>query len=249
MRKSLLYVLIMVPLITFGQSYYDIAAAKTGQLSFDQTKIEGLWEVSQVNVGEENLTPTAKWFDFQSGGKLFSGNGGKINYRGAWTFDPNTNQLMQQNGDTKDPYGPFTVDLNQQEMTWERFENGVKVTVDLKRVMEIPLAPWDMIIGSWSETSLEESNKITNQTTITDLDQGKSYYFGWDGRYRKFNEDGDRTETGIWHIEAHSSWLWTISDADNIKKGWSIDIQVQTMTWTQEGENELLKIYFERSNN
>ncbi len=28
-------------------------------------QIEGLWEVEKVNVGKEEMTPAAKWFDFK----------------------------------------------------------------------------------------------------------------------------------------------------------------------------------------
>lgn len=232
----------------YAQSYYDIAQAKTGQLSFEEAPIIGLWAVERVQVGTEEMTPTAKWFEFIENGKLTGGNGGITNIRGSWRYDTNNKQLEQLNGGQADPYGPFNVEFSQGQMFWERFEDGQKVKVSLFRVVEKPLAPWDLIIGEWFNDKAEGFDKETNQIRSVYAMTPNSFYFGWDGRYRKYDQEGNRIETGIWHIEAHSPWLWLINDEGSKKVGWSIDIRENQMTWTNSGETETLKVYFERSN-
>lgn len=247
MKLPFMLFLLLTITVAKGQSYYDIADAKSGDLSFAPRSIVGLWEIDHVMVGDEELTPTAKWFEFIDGGKYVSGNGGITNLRGSWSLDQNSNILTQLIGDKQDPYGPFNVQISESVMTWERQEDGMKVLVTLKKVSEKPLAPWDKIQGNWVTQKAEEldseSQSIKSEYT---LDQDR-YYFGWDGRYRKFNTEGKRIETGIWHIEAHSPWLWTISDADNTKTGWSIDIQEKSMIWTKEGDSKILKVYLEKA--
>lgn len=246
--RILSLVFLVLSCSALGQSYYDIAQAKTGQLSFEQPPLIGLWTVQRVKVGDEEKTPMAKWFDFKENGKLQGGNGGIMNIRGSWRYDGNNKHLEQLIEGQADPYGPFNVVFSQGQMFWERFEEGQKVKVSLFRVDEQPLAPWDLIIGEWSNDKAEgfdkESNKVKSVYAMTP----NSFYFGWDGRYRKYDQAGNRVETGIWHIESHSPWLWLISDDGAKKAGWSIDIEANQMTWTNEGETETLKVYFERNN-
>lgn len=249
MKIQLLLITLFTSLSISGQSYYDIADSKTGQLDFSVLPVVGLWEVIEVTVGDKELTPTAKWFEIIDGGKLFSGNGGITYIRGSWSFDKNTKLMDQSANGQQDPYGAFEVNFENDQMTWQRLEDGMKVTVILSKVIEKPLGPWDKIQGNWitqKAEGLDPNSKAIKSEYILDQDR---YYFGWDGRYRKFNAEGKRIETGIWHIESHSPWLWTISDADNTKTGWSIDLQEKSMTWTKEGDTEILKVYFERAEN
>lgn len=251
MKNLLLFALLLITFLANGQSYYDIADAKSGKVVFADQDIRGLWEVEKVEVGDKEMTPTARWFEILEGGKLFGGNGGITNTRGAWNFDQNTNKLEQITNGQKDPYGAFDVIFSDEanRMIWSRIEEGMEVKVSLKRVNEKPLAPWDLITGSWKSDKAEGLDKDTKEVKSIYNLEPNSYYFGWDGRYRKYDGEGKRIETGIWHIEPHSPWLWTISDANNTKTGWSIDIQENSMTWSKDGDSETLKVYFEREDN
>jgi len=244
-RITLLLLSIFFQLTTQGQSYYDIANAKSGNLSFEEAPIIGLWEVIKVTVGNEELTPTAKWIEFSGNGKMISGNGGITHIRGSWTFDVNTQMLNQISNGQKDPYGGFQVHYTETNMTWTRLEDGIPVTVELVSISEKPMAPWDLIPGSWQikEQSIESKGDLTSAEPPLSFN---AIYIGWDGRYHKFDQSGKRIETGIWHIESHSPWLWTISDADNTKTGWSIEFRDNTMTWVQENEEVTLSISFEK---
>ena len=248
MSKLLIPLFLLLSISLTGQSYYDIAKVKTGQMTFVKAPVVALWVVENVTVGNEQRTPTAKWFDFKENGLLMGGNGGITNLRGSWTFDQENKQLYQQDGDRIDPFGPFEVLLtaNETMMTWRRLEDGVEVTVRLKKASKKPLAPWDLIVGNWRNEKAEGLDLETKEVKSYYQMEPNSYYFGWDRRYRKYDKDGNRVETGIWHIEAHSPWLWTINDAENTKVGWSIAFEGSQMIWSREGEMEVIKVYFDR---
>ena len=50
-------------------------------------QIQGLWGVDKVAVGEEEMTPVAKWFDLKDSGRCLGGNGGVINARADYDWD------------------------------------------------------------------------------------------------------------------------------------------------------------------
>lgn len=231
-----------------AQSYYDIANAKTGDLDLSPPQITGLWEVIEVQVGGENLTPIAKWFEFYESGRLVGGNGGITNLRGSFNYDQYNQTLDQLDGGQKDPYGSFKVTLSEdgKSMSWSRFEDGIKVSVSLQRIAEKPLAPWDKITGKWVNEKAEGVDIETKEVKSIYNMELNSYYFGWDGRYRKFDKDDNRIETGIWHIEAHTPRLLLINNAGNTKVDWWIEIKEDSMTWLKEGEKETLTVYFNR---
>lgn len=47
----------------------------------------GLWEVTKVIVGQEEMTPVAKWTQINKDGTFETGNGWLQNGNGTWTFD------------------------------------------------------------------------------------------------------------------------------------------------------------------
>ena len=234
----------------FAQSYYDIANAKAGDLDLCPPEITGLWEVLEVQTGDEDVTPVAKWFEFYESGKLNGGNGGITNLRGSFKYDQYNQTLEQLHQGIKDSYGAFKVILaeDKQSMTWSRLEDGISVLVSLKRVKEKPLAPWDLISGTWKNERAEGLDLETKEVKSIYSMEINSYYFGWDGRYRKFDKDDNPVETGIWHIDAHSPRLILINNQGNAKVDWWFEIKEDSMVWLKEGEVEVLKVYFDRIN-
>ena len=67
MKNLLLIAFLLTTSLANGQSYYDIADTKSGNLVFDDQDIRGLWEVEKVEVGDEEMTPTARWFEILEG--------------------------------------------------------------------------------------------------------------------------------------------------------------------------------------
>jgi hypothetical protein len=165
-----------------------------------KAQIIGLWEVESVQVGEEMMTPVAKWFKLMETGKLESGNGGIRNTLGYWRFDLEHRLLYMQNEYKKaDPYGPFDVSKEEEQMIWSREEDGMQVTVLLKPVEEIPLAPWDKITGSWKLSKLEP----LEGAPLLEFPEKAEMYVGWDGRYRTDIDLPFMKGSGYWHIQAH----------------------------------------------
>lgn len=216
---------------------------------FAQNGPSGLWEVNEVMVGDRDVTPTAKWFVFQEDGSLTSGNGNIENFSGFYEYDASKNELIQNNGNAPDPYGPFKVELTNSYMTWERMEDGMKVVVQLTKVDKKPKAPWDLLQGGWTMSKSEGVDPETGKVKSTYDIEKERYFFMWDRAYRKFNSSGQQIETGVWHIGGHSNEIWTISNADDTKTKWVLAFDGDTMIWSQQRGNELVKVYFERNGN
>ena len=242
-----IFMLLLSWQLSVSQSYSDIANEKSGAFDLDKPSIVGLWKVDKVSVGNEERTPTARWFQFKPNGTYEGGNGGVRNGNGTYSYDTDNQELWQAINGEADPYGPFKIIIENETMNWTRLEDDMKVTVSLSKTNDKPLAPWDLIVGNWTIQKAEgydiESDKLKSEYML----DPERYYLGWDRRYRKFDKDNNRIETGIWHIEAHSNWLWTISDKDNIKTGYALEIKNNQMTWTKDGEKEKLKILFKKN--
>lgn len=221
-RPFIALILSLLCAVSIAQDHSEIAGFKTGEFSQEKARIPGLWQVDQVTVGDELLTPTAQWFLFEANGQQSGGNGWIQNSKSTWTYNSSSYELLTYDSDGRaDAYGPFNLSFKDSYMIWQREEHGMTVKVTLSPIEEKPLAPWDKITGEWTLLKYETFNKSTNVMVITDVEPF-NYYFGWDRRYRQFDASGKRIGTGIWHIEAHSPWLWMISDKSSEKTGQSI---------------------------
>ena len=73
-------------------------------------RIIGLWEVEKVAVGDENMTPVAKWFKINADGTYQAGNGWLQNGNGNWNYDTQKNLYTATDPlDVADKFGGFTV--------------------------------------------------------------------------------------------------------------------------------------------
>lgn len=244
----LLYtLLLLIPFFQLqSQDHTEIAGLKTGEFPQEKLEIPGLWQVDQVTVGDRLLTPTAKWFEFESNGKQSGGNGWVQNSLGTWTYNATTREFLTYDQQGRaDEYGAFQLSFEGEDMIWERVEDGMKVKVRLSPTKEKPLAPWDKIIGNWTFYRFESMDATTNQGEVTDVEPF-TYYFGWDRIYRKFDANGKRVDMGIWHIEPHSLWLWTIPYGDEDKSGQSIKFEGDLLILTQKKGQVTEKSYFRR---
>lgn len=73
-----------------------------------QQAVVGFWEVTEVKVGDQTMTPVAKWTRIHEDGTFQSGNGWLQNSEGTWTFDKKYNhfEANDPNG-LVDEFGPF----------------------------------------------------------------------------------------------------------------------------------------------
>ena len=89
--------------------------------SFGFGQIFGLWEVTQVKVGEESMTPTAKWFQLHPDQTYQTGNGGLQNDHG--TFSMKDQQLLLTNKEgIVDEMGPFSYQFKDGQLSLNRKE-------------------------------------------------------------------------------------------------------------------------------
>ena len=160
--------------------------------------VEGLWQVSQVNVGENQMTPIAKWFQFNADGSYSSGNGWLKNSEGNYTFNVENNTLEpKETSGIEDTAGPFTISFPAKgKMQWQRQEEGMLVTISLEAISQLPKAPSDKLVGLWDLTKATQEGK----SILAEVDAESSYYIfiRWDRLYM----ENDR-KMGYWHINAH----------------------------------------------
>ncbi len=249
--KYPILVLSLLLTLSFGsvtaQSYSDIANQKTGSISLAPSSIVGLWEVTQVTVGIDTMTPKAKWFEFLTDGTLSSGNGWLQNYLGSFNYDEDTQELLQASQGVVDEYSAFQIKIVDKSMTWQRTEEGQPVKISLTRASKKPLGPWDLLVGRWTLEKAEGLNPETGAVVSEYAMRPEAYIFRWDREYRKFDENNERSETGIfWQIGAHSAELSIISNEGKSTVKWALEFIDNQMIWIQKGDTETMKVYFKK---
>ena len=145
-------------------------------------EITGFWEFKKVDVGGKIMTPVAKWTIIDVDHTYRSGNGWLQNSVGTWTYDDKGRQFLPTgiNG-LKDEFGSFTVSFANENMMWEREEDGMKVQITMERIDEMPMSDADKLIGLWD---LIQANKNGKIITSTFDPENKQYLFiRWDRIY------------------------------------------------------------------
>ena len=174
--------------------------------------ITGLWEITLVTVGDEQMTPVAKWTRFNEDGTYQSGNGWLQNAEGKWVFDEDAQTIsMEETNGLKDPFGSFSMEINENSMIWKRMEEGMQVTIHLTRVNKIPKAPADQLVGLWSEINEQEA------------ETGHIFFFRWDRIYREMDQSGKGT--GYWHMHGHRPEVTLLSHNEgNAPETWKVEV-------------------------
>ena len=178
-------------------------------------EVVGLWNVSKVTVGSDNMTPIAKWFRFKSDRTYESGNGWLQNSIGTWEVATDLLTTTNTYG-LADEYGAFQVIVEEDKMTWERMEDGMKVVVHSNRISEIPVAPADLLAGLWKP---EGGNAK------------ESLFIRSDRVYVK--RASDTRHTGYWHINGHRSEVTFLPHEEGkASETWEIEVDAQKLTMT-----------------
>lgn len=161
-------------------------------------RIEGLWTVRTVMVGDNNITPNGRWMRFNLDGSQISGNGWQQHSIGTWDLDKEKSELavFNDNG-LEDPYGPFDIVLEKESMQWTRQEDGQDVIVKLEKIDVIPIALRDEIVGLWQvvESAGNDNYFSVPQDTIDYL------FFRWDRKFVMSGDDGRLM--GVYNVHAH----------------------------------------------
>lgn len=181
-------------------------------------QLVGLWEITEVNVGTEIMTPQAKWTQINADGTFRSGNGWLQNAQGTWNFDKKSRlfSLKETNG-IIDSYGPFTVEFTKDGMGWLREEEGMIVRVALKKIEQLPKGPADDIVGLWGLQTAETSSE-------------ELLFIRWDRIYINRSKKGKAT--GYWHVHGHKPELTFLPHSK----------KEQPATWRIEATEKNLKL-------
>lgn len=208
----------------------------------NENDLIGLWEITQVTVGNEHKTPIAKWVDLNADHIHRGGNGWVQHSIGTWHFDQNKSALniLTTNG-TEDPYPPFIVSQNDNGMQWNREEDGQAVIVSLKKIEEIPAAYSDKMIGLWQVISTENES----DDSTTPFTKNTKLFMRIDRRYSIHLSPGRKG--GIWHSHAHRQQVQLLSDeGGSADTRWNVSFDGEKMVWENGGEKSQ-KVVFERT--
>lgn len=194
-------------------------------------EITGFWGVKQVKVGNEIMTPVAKWFKINKDHTYQNGNGWKQNSVGSWAYDKEkrTFEPKEIHGiGIKDEAGPFTVSFKDEEMIWEREEEGMKVVVTLHKISELPMSPADQLTGLWDLVKVTKGGDVITSTLDPD---NKNYIFiRWDRTFLERTPQNERLY-GLWHINGHKPEVTFIrNDKSNGQEGWHISFRGSELT-------------------
>jgi len=190
--------------------------------------ISGLWEIKKVLVGGQTMTPVAKWTNIQKDGFYQSGNGWLQNSEGTWTFDKKKKLYspIETNG-IKDEFGPFTVELKNNTMTWLREEEGMIVTVQLEKVDRKPKSTADRIVGLWDLQDVTKNN--TSIVDTVDPNNKRYIFIRWDRLYVERTAQAKRS-TGYWHMHGHKPEVTLLShDKKKALETWKVSIVNTTL--------------------
>lgn len=215
-------------------------------VSLQAQSITGFWEIHKVTVGEEVMTPVAKWTRIHPDGTFESGNGWLQNSAGTWTYDEKSSGLtLQDRFGLEDEYGPFLVHLLKDKMIWRREEDGMQVVVTLEKTDKLPISTADLLTGLWDLVRAEQAGK----EITTRFDPRNQYFIliRWDRIYVERTPGGDR-QTGYWHIHAHRPEVTFLSHAQGKNpESWEVKVTEKSLEMQGISENNRdLVLFFGR---
>lgn len=212
--------------------------------SFDDS-LTGLWLITNVQAGDQEMTPVAKWTRISADGTYESGNGWLKSSEGTWSFNEadQTFSPTETNG-LDDPYGAFSVSVDGDKMTWQRDEDGTDIVVSLTRIEVLPKAPADDVQGLWGLTDIFENGESVMNTF--DLDNQHYMFLRWDRVFVERTPDG-KQQTGYWHMNGHRPEITLISHESGTKpQGWIVETSggnMLQMTGISDSNHELVLTY------
>lgn len=206
--------------------------------------IEGLWIVKSVAVGEEEMTPNARWTRFNSDKTQESGNGRFQHSYGTWKLNPESNELTIENSNGLDDLNePFMVSISQNKMIWERIEEGQKIKVTLMRSSQLPETYGDRILGLWKlETAVGKGDYFEQ----SDKKETSDYiFFRWDKRFVIKSDKG--RVNGVYNVHGHKSEVELIPYGEQVSRDfWEIQFEENQITLKLLNKDETVTRKFRR---
>jgi hypothetical protein len=208
------------------------------------SSVEGLWIVKSVQVGDEIMTPNARWTRLNKDNTQESGNGWFQHSYGTWTLDQEamTLNIKNTNG-IDDPNGPFSVSVSSNEMTWERVEDGQNIKVTLERSSKFPETHGDKLLGLWElEKAIGKGKYFEASNETESLDY---IFFRWDKRF--VIESKKRRINGVYNVHGHKPEVELIPYGENLNRDfWTIDFEENQITLKLLNSDEKVTRKFKR---
>ena len=202
--------------------------------------MEGLWLVSKVKIGEEEMTPNARWMRFHADSTQESGNGWFQHSRGSWTLDGNNQLTVNNTNGLKDNNEPFSVVLSGNKMVWTRMEEGQPVEVTLERTDELPTTTADELLGLWM---LEEAQGKGNY--FSPSSENKAYlFFRWDKRFVIGSENGKIH--GVYNVHGHKPEVELIPYGEIERNFWKVEFEENSITLNLLNSDSIVSRKFKR---
>lgn len=203
--------------------------------------IDGLWLVKKVKMGDQEMTPIARWMRFNKDSSQVSGNGWLQHSMGSWSYNlkSNTLSITNTNG-IADEFEPFQVNLQDQIMKWNRTEDGRPIEVTLERIHKLPTSEANKLYGLWRFDSIFEDDKEISKT----LNPSKKgmLFLRWDGTYELRNyPEGE--QYGIFKTHAHRPQLDMVSYSKEPEyQFYEFRVNNNTLTLTATNKEKQLKL-------
>ncbi len=196
--------------------------------SCEKKTIEGLWTVKSVVVGDEEMTPNARWIRFDSDLTQASGNGRFQHSYGTWKLNQKSYELSIKNSNGLDDLNdPFMISYTDNEMIWKRTEEGQDIKITLERSFKLPETYGDKILGLWElEKAISNGNYFeeSEQKEINDY-----IFFRWDKRFVIRSEKG--RVNGVYNVHGHKPEVELIPYGDQVKRDlWEIQFEENQIT-------------------
>ena len=145
----------------------------------------------------------------------------------------------------QDEFGAFSVEVADDVMVWQREEEGQQVFVYLRKIEEVPVAPWDQIGGMWT---LDSEGMAAEELDSLPFD---NLFFRWDHIVvANRRVVGKETERGIWQIHAHRPSLWLVFDGADHPLGnshWNLSFEDGQLVLRQEITGDTKTMRFTRA--
>ncbi|MEM9300082.1 MAG: hypothetical protein AAGA64_17110 [Bacteroidota bacterium] len=205
--------------------------------------MEGLWLVKKVTVGNEDVTPNARWTRFNANHTYESGNGWFQHTLGTWQLDNEKNVLTMLNTNgIKDDQEPFTISISDLEMYWSREEEGLKVEVTLLRSNELPQTYGDQLLGLWQLKKVKGGGPYFNSDSIQESDY---LFLRWDKRF--VIRANNRRVNGVYNVHGHKAELELIPYNNELDRDfWSVDFGDDEIILTRLNSDSLITRTFSR---
>lgn len=206
-----------------------------------KNELIGMWQVEKVQMGANEMTPIARWMQFNADGSQINGNGWLQHTYGTWTLKEDQLSVLDENGINSNT-DPFFIEINDQKMTWKRTEEGQEVVVTLKRIEKMPQSGGNQIKGLWKLTkATDDGNDIT---AILNPNQKSMLHLRWDNTYVQHNMPQGKNY-GVYKIHGHKPEIQMVNYGNESKFSfWSFSFQDSKLILTSTDQKSVME--FER---